>query len=527
MQHGMADVLTFEELKAYAEKYGFEFIFDLKEAPFVKAGIQKIPYEFAKQHKVLPIDGDEGHIKVAISHPNQIGLLQTIRFMTQIDHAEEVFAPMQDIDAAIDRCYRQSEEEATSYIKNIDAGKDFASLDEEEGEYDLLGHKESSTVIKMINMILLEALQQGVSDIHIEPTEKGLVVRYRIDGVLQIRHEPPKELSQQIITRLKVMSRLDIAEYRLPQDGRLKLKRGGKDVDFRVSTVPIIYGERIVLRILDKTHVTLDLEELAMGENLLSSFRSYIRQSQGIILVTGPTGSGKTTTLYSAISDIISPEVNIMTIEDPVEYKLSSIAQINVNPKIGLTFGKGLRHILRQDPDVILIGEIRDQETAEIAIQSSLTGHLVLSTLHTNDAASSITRLVDMGIEPYLISSSLLAILAQRLVRKICPHCKVEYIPTKEEIMDLGIKKMPSVLFKGLGCSHCFQTGYKGREAIYEFLEATHDIKRELMHSSDATALQKLAASKNMITLRECGALKVLQGITTSSEVIRMTRHAE
>jgi general secretion pathway protein E len=515
-----------EQLKIFADEYGSTLAQDLLSTPFVKAGTQKIPYEMAKECGIIPIDGDDDFLKVAISDPSQIAFFQKIQFITLASRIEEVFALKEEINAAIDLCYRQSEEEATDYIKNLDPSTDFSIL-EEDGEYDLLSQKESSTVIKILNMILLEALQQGVSDIHLEPTEKGLVVRYRIDGVLQVRHHPPKEIVQQLLTRIKVIAKLDIAERRLPQDGRIKLKKGGKDVDFRVSTIPVVYGERIVLRILDQTHITLDLNQISMAPSLLKSFRSYIRQNQGIILVTGPTGSGKTTTLYSAISDISSSEVNIMTIEDPVEYKLSSIAQIGVNPKIGLNFAKGLRHILRQDPDVILIGEIRDKETADIAIQASLTGHLVLSTLHTNDAPSAITRLVDMGLEPYLISSSVLAILAQRLVRKICPHCKIPYIPTLEELMELNLADERPTFFRGKGCDLCFHTGYKGREAIYEFLEVKHEIKEQFMLSSDATSLQRVAIQKGMKTLRDAGICKVKEGITTSAEVLRTTRQVD
>jgi general secretion pathway protein E len=382
----------------------------------------------------------------------------------------------------------------------------------------------------MLNVMLAEAIQQGASDIHFEPMENGLGVRYRIDGVLQARHAPPKEFQSQLITRIKVMARLDIAEHRLPQDGRIKLAMGGRQIDFRVSTVPVVFGERIVLRILDKGNVLLGLNKIGMRPSLLPSFSKLITLSEGIVLVTGPTGSGKTTTLYSALSEINNSEMNIMTIEDPVEFKLQGMAQIGVNPKINLTFATGLRHILRQDPDVIMIGEIRDKETAEIAIQASLTGHLVLSTLHTNDAPSALTRLVDMGIEPYLLTSSVVGVVAQRLVRLICPLCRVSYTPSDQELKELGIARSAlngGQLCKGEGCAHCFGSGFKGRHGIYELMPVTSAIKQQLLQSPDARELQRAAFAGGMIALRQEGALLAIEGLTASSEVLRVTRSCE
>jgi general secretion pathway protein E len=373
---------------------------------------------------------------------------------------------------------------------------------------------------------MTEAIQQGASDIHFEPSEQGLVIRYRIDGVLQLRHVPPKELQTQLLTRIKVLAKLDIAEQRLPQDGRIKLKIGGREIDFRVSTIPIVYGERVVLRILDKSNIVLGLDRLGMAPEVLEKFNRLIRLSEGIILVTGPTGSGKTTTLYSAINDVNSPEVNIMTIEDPVEYKLQNMAQVGVNPKIHLDFATGLRHILRQDPDVIMIGEIRDKETAEIAIQASLTGHLVLSTLHTNDAPSALTRLVEMGTEAYLLSSTVIGVLAQRLVRTICPHCSESYLPTHLECKELGIDSIQP-FYRGRGCDQCFDLGYKGRHGIYELMAMNHAVKQQILKSADAVELREVALHQGMIPLRINGAQLVLRGITTSSEVLRVTRGYE
>ncbi|MDN3504465.1 MAG: ATPase, T2SS/T4P/T4SS family [Rhabdochlamydiaceae bacterium] len=515
--------LSLKQLQDYASKFGLNFYKDLLDTEFVKKRIHKIKYEVAKEKGVLPLFEDDGSIYLATSEPNSIDIIQEVSFLLKAPIIE-VISSRDSIMTAIEKCYSQNENETGTFLKNIEEEKGDALLFPNEDEYDLLGQKESSKVIKILNMILLEALGQNASDIHFDPTENGLNVRYRIDGVMHLRHRPPKNIQQQLITRIKVIAKLDIAEHRLPQDGRIKLKKGGKEIDFRVSSIPVAFGERIVLRILDKGNVCLGLSDIGMEDNLLKSFRSFIKQNQGIVLVTGPTGSGKTTTLYSAISDICSPNINIMTIEDPVEYKLPQIAQIGVNHKIGLSFAKGLRSILRQDPDVILIGEIRDRETAEIAIQASLTGHLVVSTLHTNDAPSAITRLIDMGIEPYLISSSVLAVLGQRLVRKICPHCKVEYIPTVEEKHELDIHSDKIALYKGKGCDQCFNLGYQGREAIYELLEVGSEIKKQLLNNPDASALQELAVSLNMKTMREYGKERALTGHTTASEVLRVTR---
>ncbi|MCF7806699.1 MAG: type II secretion system ATPase GspE [Simkaniaceae bacterium] len=517
------NALSADMLREYADRYGMIFCDDLSRFPLIQDKIQKIPYALAKEKKILPLEDDHNRLLVAICNPRESDGLDEVRFLTGAV-IEEVLTTEETLDKAIEACYRQKENMATDYIQNLKGARSDQIDFGDEQEYDLLAQNEGAKVVKLLNMILLEALQQKASDIHFEPTENGLVVRYRIDGVLQLRHHTPKDMQQQLITRIKVIAKLDIAEHRMPQDGRIKLKRGGKDVDFRVSTVPIVYGERIVLRILDKTNIMLRLDDVAMEESMLKQFRSFIRQNQGIILVTGPTGSGKTTTLYSAIADIQTNDINIMTIEDPVEYKLVQIAQIGVNHKIGLTFAKGLRHILRQDPDVVLIGEIRDRETADIAIQASLTGHLVLSTLHTNDAPSAITRLIDMGIEPYLLSSSLLAVLGQRLIRKICPHCKEAYSPTDEEFLELGLQKDARPFYVGKGCSHCFNVGYQGREAIYELLEVDSYIKQQLLMNPDASHLQRIAVERGMRTMRECGFDKILDGVTTSSEVLRVTR---
>lgn len=506
----------------FAKRFGLETVYDLSEYPFVKGKVQKLPYSFVKQKLALPVAEKEGKLIVAISRPYDLEVLEEIRCLTECE-VEEIFCPQTHLEEAIEKCYHQGEREASNYIEGLKKGGGAFFLEEREDEYDLLEKQEDSPVIRLLNMIIIEAIQQGASDIHFEPLENEMAIRYRIDGVLQFRHAPPPDLQKQLLTRIKVMAKMDIAERRLPQDGRIKLSLGGRQIDFRVSTVPVVYGERIVLRILDKSNILLGLDKIGMAE--IETFRKYLHQNQGIILVTGPTGSGKTTTLYSAITEIYSQEVNIMTIEDPVEYKLQGIAQIGVNPKIDLTFAKGLRHILRQDPDVIMVGEIRDRETAEIAIQSSLTGHLVLSTLHTNDAPSALTRLVDMGIEPYLLSSSVLAILAQRLLRKICDHCKVGYKPSSQELEDLEIEV--SMLYKGEGCESCFGSGYRGRCGVYELMPVSQNIKMQLLRSADANALQKTAVEGGMQTLRAQGGKLAAAGVTTSAEVLRVTRQLE
>lgn len=508
----------------FAERFGLESVYDLSGFAFIQNKIHRIPYSFVKERLALPVDEKNGKLIVAISRPYDLEALEEIRCLTGLE-IEEIFCPEPQLEEAIEKCYHQGEKDTSQFIEGLrKVGKKEASQ-EKEDEYDLLSAKEDSSVIRLLNMILKEAIQQGASDIHFEPLENELTVRYRIDGVLQFRHSPPPSLALQLITRIKVMAKMDIAEQRLPQDGRIKLSMGGRQIDFRISTIPIVYGERIVLRILDKSNVVLGLNKIGMGESVLNEFKKYIQQNQGIVLVTGPTGSGKTTTLYSAINEIHSQEINVMTIEDPVEYKLPGIAQIGVNPKIDLTFAKGLRHILRQDPDVIMIGEIRDKETAEIAIQSSLTGHLVLSTLHTNDAPSALTRLVDMGIEPYLLSSSVLAVLAQRLVRRVCETCKESYTPDKEELSGLEIKA--EKLFQGKGCEECFHTGYRGRVGIYELMPVTGEIKKQLLKSADASALQKTAAREGMATLRSQGGLLAKEGLTTTAEVFRVTRQLD
>lgn len=485
---------------------------------------KQISYPFVKKHLILPLKEENGHIWVATTNPLNLEAVEELRFLLK-QPIKSLYCPREILSKAIDTCYHHEEGAASELLASLaDKSHSLGNEDEMLSE-DLLDDREQAPIIKLINLIITEAIQQGASDIHIEPFEDDFAIRYRIDGILQKRHSPPIEYQSPLITRLKVMARLDIAEHRLPQDGRIKLKMGGKEIDFRISTLPVAGGERIVMRILDKGNVALGLDKIGMPAHILDSFKKVITFPEGIVLVTGPTGSGKTTTLYSAICDIYSPDINIMTIEDPVEYKLPGISQMGVQPKIKLDFATGLRHILRQDPDVILIGEIRDKETAEIAIQASLTGHLVLSTLHTNDAPSAITRLVDMGIETYLLSSSIIGVLAQRLIRTICPHCKTAHEPSEKELNEMQLKAedlYQNKFFKGNGCQYCFGLGYKGRCGIYEYMPMTNSIKKQINRSADAVEIRQLAIEQGMTSLKQHGSSLVCQGITTPAEILRV-----
>jgi general secretion pathway protein E len=514
-------------MRQLAEKFGYQILEDLLECPLIKEQVSIISYGVAKQKKLIPIEETTVEYVVALSNPMDLEAIEELRLLLNRP-LRFIYAPETAIEEAIEHCYRQKEGEAQKLFTGADAKEQHGS--DAIDSYDLLENKEENPIIRMINAILLEAIQQKSSDIHFEPSQDSLSIRYRIDGVLHQRHNPSRGLEAQLCTRIKVMAKMDIAEHRLPQDGRIKLHHGGREIDFRVSTLPTVHGERIVLRILDKGNVVLGLDQIGMDEQSLGGLRKLIQMPEGIVLVTGPTGSGKTTTLYSAISEIHSSEMNIMTIEDPVEYKLQGISQMNVNPRIELDFAKGLRHILRQDPDVIMIGEIRDRETAEIAIQASLTGHLVLSTLHTNDAPSALTRLADMGIEPYLLASSILGVLAQRLVRRICPDCKMAYEPSTEELAELNLaaevgKKMQ--FHKGSGCSFCFGSGYRGRLGLYELMPVTSRIKAQVLKSQDSEALRRVALEQEMMGLFGRGVQLVLGGSTTSAEILRVTRISE
>jgi len=526
----MQGFLTGDDVnRSMAVQFGMEILNDLSCHRLPKEYYKKVPYAFAKKHLALPVSVENDVMTVAIADPLNLEPLEELRLILDLK-IKAVYSPKDCIMNAINESYNQEHGAASQLIADMNDNDEESSQDEIE-VYDLLDDNHyQAPIIKLLNLILTEAIQQGASDIHFEPFETGLKVRYRIDGVLQNRHTPSPEFQTQLLTRIKVMSKLDIAEHRLPQDGRIKLRMGRREIDFRVSTVPITNGERIVLRILDKSNVILGLDRIGMIPSVFEEFKKLITLPEGVVLVTGPTGSGKTTTLYSAICELYNDETNIMTIEDPVEYNLKGIAQIGVHKKINLDFATGLRHILRQDPDIIMIGEIRDTETADIAIQASLTGHLVLSTLHTNDAPSAITRLVDMGVQPYLLSSSVCGVLAQRLVRRICPECKTAYEPLESELQALGLKRENlenGKIFKGKGCAFCYHSGYKGRHGIYELMTVNNELKKQIVKSPDAIELRRIALETGTISILSHGGELVRQGITTVAEVLRVTRGLE
>ena len=511
---------------AYALHFNMDVYNDIPNITVPANVFAKIPYSFTQKNTLLPIRYDDDTLVVAVADPLHLEALEDLTVMLSCD-VKAVYCNKNTITTAIEERYKHDNTAASELLDDLKNHSEIINdLDDTEA-YDLLATNAQAPIIKLLNLILSEAINQEASDIHFEPSEKGLKVRYRIDGILQNRHTPPQKYQTQLLTRIKVMAKLDIAERRLPQDGRIKLRMGGRDIDFRVSTAPTINGERIVLRILHKGNVVLGIDNIGMDDTIIDTFKKIISIPEGIILVTGPTGSGKTTTLYSALCEIYTDETNIMTIEDPVEYKIPGISQIAVKPKIGLDFAAGLRHILRQDPDIIMVGEIRDKEPADIAIQSALTGHLVISTLHTNDAPSAITRLVDMAIEPYLLSSTLVGIVAQRLVRCICPECKAPYNPTPQELSDIGldIKDLDNgVLFRGKGCPECYESGYKGRHGVYELMLVDDTIKKQIIQSADAGALKDLALQHGMRSLRQHGAKLVAKGITTVTEILRVSR---
>ncbi len=487
----------------------------------------RVPIAFAKKHLVLPLSAADGAIEVAVSDPFELSPLDDLRILLE-GEVTPVLVPPKQVLAAINRVYDRGAVTSEQVVEDLteEGNLDVLATELEEPQ-DLLDATDEAPIIRLVNSLLFQAVKARASDIHVEPFERELAVRFRIDGVLYNILNPPKRFQSPILSRIKVMGGLNIAEKRLPQDGRIRIKIAGKDVDIRLSVVPTAFGERAVMRLLDKgTHI-LDLADIGIAEDHLDKLARLIKRPNGIILVTGPTGSGKTTTLYAALSRINSPDKNIITVEDPIEYQIRGIGQIQVNPKIDLTFANGLRSILRQDPDVIMVGEIRDTETAEIAIQASLTGHLVFSTLHTNDAPGAITRLIDMGVEPFLVCSSVIAIVAQRLVRHVCGACTEFYQPSPAELADLGLEpaRVPADGFsRGRGCETCMRTGYRGRSGIYELMLVDGGVRELVMKNADAGTIRGHAVSKGMRTLRDDGIRKLLAGQTTVEEVLRVTQ---
>ncbi len=512
--------------RCLAEHYGIPYI-DLDAQTIASEVIRLIHPAIVQKHLVIPVDKNGTTLIMAMADPTNVFAVDDIKFTTGLK-VELLMATESAIRRAVDRYYDASETLQNVIASMEDVGMQV--LEEQEDSHpnlsDLRQAVEEAPVIKLVNLILAEAIKKGASDIHAEPYEKVFRVRFRIDGVLYEVMTPPMGLKNAIISRLKIMADLDISERRLPQDGRMKVKYKGREVDFRVSTLTTLFGEKVVMRLLDKSNLKLDLTTLGFAPNALADFEQAICAPYGMILVTGPTGSGKTTTLYSALDRLNQPETNIMTAEDPVEFNIKGVNQVQIRENIGLNFAAALRSFLRQDPDVIMVGEIRDYETAEIAVKAALTGHLVLSTLHTNDAPSAITRLLNMGIEPFLVASSVILILAQRLLRRVCLHCRAPVVVPPHALVDIGLtpEETASICcFKGHGCKACSGTGYKGRIAIYEVMLLTPEMRDLILTGASALEIKRKAIRRGMRTLRMSGLEKLKEGITTVEEVVRVT----
>jgi general secretion pathway protein E len=515
-------------LVAYSQALHLPLQEDIPENTVQPELVHNLSIHFLKAHTLFPLRREDTTAFVAVSDPLDLPALDQLRVLLGVRRIDPVLVPEAEILSAINWAFGQVQNGAEHIIQDLDETESEAFFNEFEDQVsaDLLDETSEAPVIKLVNHILSQAVHYKASDIHIEPYQQELKIRFRMDGVLYDNLSLPKKLHPAVVSRVKILASLNIAEKRIPQDGRINIRIGEREVDLRVSSLPTAFGERLVLRLLEKDVRVLNLQEIGLSLEHVDLFQRLIRISHGIILVTGPTGSGKTTTLYSALSEINTSDKNILTIEDPVEYQLDGIGQMQVNSKIGLSFANGLRSMVRQDPDVILVGEIRDQETAEIAIQAALTGHLVFSTLHTNDSAGAITRLIDMGIEPFLVSSSVQAIMAQRLVRRLCPLCKEAYSPSELEIRELdpGAKGLEGMFFRPVGCDHCLQTGFKGRTGIFEFLRVTETIQSLLLRTSESNQIRQLAVQEGMRTLRQDGVRKVLAGETSIDEVLRVTQ---
>jgi type IV pilus assembly protein PilB len=516
-------VLSEEDLtRALAQVYRLPGL-DLADAAVDPEAVRLIPQEIATKFQVVPVRREGRRLRVAMADPGNIFAIDDIKFITGCE-VEPVVAPESAIKRLIDRHYDQADSMAR-VMQDMQGLDELEVVEAGEEDADLGEVGDAAPVVKLVNSILADAVRKGASDIHIEPFEKHVRVRYRIDGTLYEVMSPPFKLKASITSRLKIMAELDIAERRVPQDGRIKIRILDRTVDLRVSTLPTIFGEKVVMRILDKGNLRIDLTEFGMAEKAFRDLVRAIESPYGMVLVTGPTGSGKTTTLYSALSRINIPGTNIMTAEDPVEYNIEGINQVQINEGIGLTFATALRAFLRQDPNVIMVGEIRDLDTASIATKAALTGHLVLSTVHTNDAPSTINRLVDMGVEPFLVAASTNLIVAQRLVRRLCPSCKVELELHEEVMRELGVPEgePPIHAFEPRGCPECASTGYRGRQGLYEVMPVTPAIRDLILDRAASSAIKRKAIEEGMLTLRADGILKVRQGITNVEEVLKET----
>ena len=515
-------VLTESQLVAsLATQIGMRFV-DLSEQPVDGAALARVPGHVARRHTAIPIGFDDGKLVVAMADPANVFAIDDIKQVAgqrgYID-IKPVVATRNDVVAAIDRYYRAGEE-LDDLTTQLDTGE------EEEDLSKVREITEDAPIVRYVNLLITQAIQDRASDIHLEPTEHDLRVRYRIDGVLHEVMRSPRAIQSGVISRLKIMSDINIAERRIPQDGRLSVTAHGKKVDLRVATLPTVWGEKVVMRILDNSTARLDLTDLGFSPYNFGIYEKSYLKPYGMILVTGPTGSGKSTTLYATLNVVNKPEVNIITVEDPVEYRLAGVNQVQVNPKAGLSFAAALRSILRSDPDVVLIGEIRDHETAQIAIEASLTGHLVLATLHTNDAPSAVTRLTEMGIEPFLVGSALDSVLAQRLARRLCTKCKEPYFPTTEQLNAIGYVQYPGdpdpAFYRPVGCASCAKTGYRGRVALHEVMAVTDEIERLTVERASSSVINTVAVEQGMRTLRVDGLLKAAQGVTSLDEIFRV-----
>ena len=505
---------------ARAAQAGLPFV-ELLEYPVDRTAVSLVPASLCRRHEVLPIALTEDSLTLAMVDPGNVFAIDDVRAATRLQIHLAV-AERADLISAIDRFHRADGElnELTTELEQESSGTDLALAGQAEPQQD------DAPIVRFVNLLISQAIQDRASDIHIEPAERQLNVRYRIDGVLHEMQQAPKSVQNGVISRLKIMSDIDIAERRKPQDGRMSVSHGGRKIDLRVATLPTVWGEKVVMRILDNAESNMALSDLAMLDYNMTSYKASFSKPYGMILVTGPTGSGKSTTLYTTLHAVARPEINVITVEDPVEYRMPGINQVQVNPKAGLTFASALRSILRSDPDVVLLGEIRDHETAQIAIEAALTGHLVLSTLHTNNAPSAVTRLTEMDIEPFLVGSALDAVVAQRLARRLCERCKEAYHHDAQELVNLRVGFDPSqpipTLFRPVGCQTCSGTGYKGRIAVHEVMLVTEEIERLAVDRASAAEIARTARSQGMIPLREDGWAKAQMGLTSIEEILRV-----
>ena len=525
LKHKVTDESEFQQ--ALAVYYELEYRDNFNDVPVVREFTEFIPIRYAKKNIFFPLKKTRNTLEVAITNPELSQPLDDLARHFKC-HIQSVISHKQAVLDLINRAYDESSASTEEAVDLLDSEETYENILAVEEPEDLLDATDEEPIKRLVNSLLWQAAKDEASDVHIDPTPRETIVRYRIDGVLQQVTVFPRQVHVTVINRIKVMSRLDIAQKGLPQDGRSMVLIAGRKIDIRVSTVPTVHGEKIVMRLLFQEEKLMQLRHLGLAKYILQPYQNMVNSSGGIILVTGPTGSGKTTTLYASLAEIDNEARNIITIEDPVEYKLSGYSQIEVKPKVGLTFANALRSVLRQDPDVIMVGEMRDTETAQIAIQSALTGHLVFSTVHTNSAPATITRLIDMGIEPFLVSSSIIGVLAQRLVRRICPDCRKSYQPHPEQLRELGIKevsfrKLDRRFFRGDGCDNCRQTGYRGRIGIHELLVMSEGVKNTILESSDSDTIKKQGLKEKMITLRRDGVNKILHGLTTAEEILTIT----